>query len=276
MKKSTLSLFALSLCLNSIDAKRSTLFVTTMPKSGTHLLQKIIYSLTGELAEWPKEATTMQQHECDVICTLKKRYYFAHAPCIGNNLEIAKKNNLNVILLLRDPRDVLVSYAYWVKKDPDHLLFADRETLYPYWNEIPSWSIETMISHFITHYPCKGPLVKNFATIAEFYSLYLDWDQYPNLHITTFEKLIGPQGGGDTVTQENEILAIASFLQIPTNKDDIKEICSSLFGGTSTFREGKIGSWKKELTEEHKQALKKLPGFNELLIKLNYEKDNNW
>jgi sulfotransferase 6B1 len=41
-----------------------------------------------------------------------------------------------------------------------------------------------------------------------------------------------------------------------------------------TFRSGKTGEWKKHFTDEHKKIFKEVAG--DLLIKLGYEKDNNW
>ena len=41
-----------------------------------------------------------------------------------------------------------------------------------------------------------------------------------------------------------------------------------------TFRSGKTGEWKKHFTGEHKKLFKDVAG--DLLVKLGYEKDNNW
>jgi hypothetical protein len=41
-----------------------------------------------------------------------------------------------------------------------------------------------------------------------------------------------------------------------------------------TFRSGKTGEWKKHFTEEHKKIFKDVAG--DLLIKLGYEKNNDW
>ncbi len=41
-----------------------------------------------------------------------------------------------------------------------------------------------------------------------------------------------------------------------------------------TFRSGKTGEWKNHFTDEHKKIFKDVAG--DLLIKLGYEKDNDW
>ncbi len=41
-----------------------------------------------------------------------------------------------------------------------------------------------------------------------------------------------------------------------------------------TFRSGKTGEWKKSFSPEHKKIFKDVAG--DLLIRLGYEKDNDW
>ena len=41
-----------------------------------------------------------------------------------------------------------------------------------------------------------------------------------------------------------------------------------------TFRSGKTGEWKKHFTDEHKAIFKEIAG--DLLVRLGYEKNNNW
>ena len=41
-----------------------------------------------------------------------------------------------------------------------------------------------------------------------------------------------------------------------------------------TFRSGKVGEWQAHFTNEHKALFKKVTG--DLLIRLGYEKDNDW
>jgi len=42
----------------------------------------------------------------------------------------------------------------------------------------------------------------------------------------------------------------------------------------SHLRKGTPGDWKNHFTERHKEEFKRL--FDDVLIKLGYEKDNNW
>ena len=41
-----------------------------------------------------------------------------------------------------------------------------------------------------------------------------------------------------------------------------------------TFRSGKTGEWRQHFTDEHKKIFKEVAG--DLLVKLGYEKNNDW
>ena len=45
---------------------------------------------------------------------------------------------------------------------------------------------------------------------------------------------------------------ISTFLGIPLQWHNVRTISKQLFGDTATFRQGHIGSWKYELTENGK------------------------
>ncbi len=82
------------------------------------------------------------------------------------------------------------------------------------------------------------------------------------------------EGGG--TLQLQTINAIAQHIGISLPPEKIVAVRDELFGRSITFREGKIDGWKKHFTSEMKAAYKAVPGANQLLIDLGYEKDANW
>lgn len=260
--KNIFQLLAFLFCVNSlwfIECSNKPLLITTVPKSGTHLLSKAIKLMTGQQAFWGKDVDTVNPWELNSI--YDNQFYLLHAICTPYNYDLIKYRNFKVILMIRDPRDVLISWAHWLKESPGNKGFYECHTL----SDLISCLIKNYrLSHLETQ------------TLVEFFEQYLCWLQYPDVYITSFEKLVGPLGGGDQISQENEIINLSTFLDIPLKQPKIKKISKALFGDTATFRQGKIGSWKEELTFKQKQALKCIPRFTGLLIKLGYEKDNNW
>ena len=271
-----ISFFCHSIAANAITQEPEKLLpnicVSTIPKSGTHLLSRIIHLITNRTAAWANELTIISQGQINEIIK-NKQFFITHAPCVAHNAHLLKKNNFKVIFLIRDPRDVLVSYAHWVKKNPyGNLLHVE----YPHINELKQWTMSEVISHFIDYYPVKAPLITENYTIAEFYNLYLSCTQYPDVLLTSFEKLIGPRGGGSKQMQIDEIMKIAEFIGMPVTYEKANDISDQIFGKSDTFREGRIGSWADSINLEQKKHLKNISGFNELLVTLNYEKDSLW
>ena len=75
-------------------AHKLPLFTSTIPKSGTHLLDKLIFSIVGRKGGWPNEAWTIAQDEVARYTRAGNLYYLTHAPYIGTNGEIIKRNKV--------------------------------------------------------------------------------------------------------------------------------------------------------------------------------------
>ena len=95
-------------------------------------------------------------------------------------------------------------------------------------------------------------------------------------HTVHFENLIGSKGGGSDDVQAQEILKMAEHLRIELSPEKLAHVQKELFGNSRTFRQGKTGGWQQTFTPEMKSAFKNVPGANQLLIDLGYEKDSNW
>ena len=86
--------------------------------------------------------------------------------------------------------------------------------------------------------------------------------------------VIGPRGGGTPINQIIAIKKIAKHINYNLSDEEINNVSTNLFGNTATFREGKIGSWRKYFSKANVHLVKKI--FGKLLIKLGYEKDFYW
>lgn len=178
---------------------------------------------------------------------------------------------MKILFIYRDPRDQVVSLAHFMRHHFNTWV-ASKLPL----NEI----ISRLIVDYSTIYYTEGkdswndPVLKTIGGVANFYNLYLPWFEYPDIYITTFEKLVGTKGGGSDEIQFQEIVNIANFLELELTPDILKEIQINLFGQSTTFREGCIGGWQKHFTQHDKETLKETAG--QLLIDLGYEPDLNW
>jgi sulfotransferase 6B1 len=186
-----------------------------------------------------------------------------HIPFSNRFERLLIDNNFKMILIIRDPRDVINS-------ELNFFLNTKRLLFHDYYQPL---SREKGLMSIIRGVPQYGEYPKQ-PNIRELLLDYIPWLSKPYVYLTTFEDLVGPQGKGDNNAQTEQILAIARHLDVSISDEELAYVKTNAFGGTHTFRKGAIGSWRKLFSEEHKLACKELIG--DLLIQLGYEVDTNW
>ena len=266
--------YVIVLCFNvtffDLHAKANVnhIVLFSIPKCGTHLLLKVLQLLTGNKKPeiFPRGWCLLDNKTMNLFFN-NQVLLRAHAIYVDANIKRINVSTIKTFFIYRDPRDQIVSAALWIKKN----------------SKWARYDLNVLIDALIfgggaiwgTMFLAKDPW-RHLKSIVDFYNLYLPWAFEPNVYATTFEKLVGPKGGGNEDVQLKEIMAIADYIGKKITLKDAKNVANQLFGGTSTFREGKIGAWKKHLLPRHIKALQQLPGFNELLCYLGYEKNKNW
>lgn len=253
---------------NKYVNQKNRVALITIPKCGSNLLIKTIGRMLGlkgyiGAPKW----VLLDDATIKKLMTISS-FLSSHLIYVPENIQRLQRNDIKKIFIYRDPRDQIVSAAFHMKKLSKSFAFS-------------SWEIDRLIDVLILGggpiwsalFLSKEPWL-SLQSITSFYNLYLPWMLEPNTYTTTFEKLVGSKGGGSDTQQVREIVAMAHHIGLDLDLKTVKGIVDKLFGGTSTFRAGKIGSWKKYFLPRHKEAFKKVAG--QLLIDLGYEKDLNW
>jgi len=250
----------------------------SIPKCGTHLLLKCIQLLTGrDFINWTPAISEATNENFQLINFYKVSMNALQALTnLDNSLFLkthlfyseeyaAYLSNEKFIkfFIYRDPRDMAVSFAFFMPKLKDE------------WPLAQSMSFDDLLLDIIT----EGKVFYNFhppviGGVAELYNAYLPWLKIPNILIMRFEDLVGPLGEGSERAQFNTIKKIAKHLGQHLSNKKIRDIAKEVFGNSYSFREGKIGSWKKYFKPEHIKAFKEVAG--QTLIEWGYEKDLNW
>ena len=162
-----------------------------------------------------------------------------NAMCTINNYPFTNtKNTIGFIYLVRDPRDVIISYSKHLNKSIAHTLNIMKQNSY---EELP-------------HQVMMGSWAENYRSWKNYNSVKKIIIKYEDLVLNTYEtffKLVNYLNKINGLTIDEEMIKKSientSFknLQSLENKGGFKEFKRGVF-----FREGKIGNWKTELDKK--------------------------
>lgn len=234
--------------------------VFTPPKCGTHLVCNVLGYMLGSAPLITDKLETPENTFELVENANKNNQFLVSHSFTSEMLDGLILRGYKIIFILRDPRDQLISMMYWMKKG--------------YWNEFTvskisdiNEQIEELITGERLGWRCYEDCIG--------YRLAMVQALKPeDVFITSFERLVGPKGGGLHDVQIDEIINISRFLDVKISYELAEDIALHSFGGTWSFREGKIGSWKTHFLPAQKELYKAL--YSQILIDLGYEQGVKW
>jgi hypothetical protein len=258
----------LCLILSFYAQAEQKIFLTAIPKCGTHLMGHLITLITGN--PWlisRDNLLHLSDRSIHDFNNTPNVFLGTHAVASLSNMQHAKQGNYKGIFVYRDPRDSVISFAYYIAK------------LRQNWPELSQKPLDDIITEVIVNVSCirsfnqesvwNMPDLHSFTDITSLFEAYYGWLEEPYMYVTTYEKLVGSR---DVVL--NEIMNIAHHLGYRISLARAHEIADLLPEPTLTFRKGVTGEWKTHFNAEHKRVFKQTAG--QLLIDLGYEKDFNW
>lgn len=246
----------------------------SFPKSGTHLLDQILLGFSkvapfstrlhsfyaeyeGEsgLSRAPEEATAW-------LDSLRPRdvasaHLFARPEAVARCI----RPDFVPYFIFRDPRDVVVSHVFYVTE------MESAHVHHDYYASLPDFDARLRVSVL-----GRPDLDIEFPDIAARFAPYLGWlDQLEVLQIH-FEALIDDR----PVTLNRIVDHFLNRVPLPIPRARIRDALESSINPSRspTFRSGRTGEWRKYFKDEHKRLFKDVAG--ELLIRLGYEKSNDW
>ncbi|HEX9838401.1 MAG TPA: sulfotransferase domain-containing protein [Anaerolineales bacterium] len=246
----------------------------SFPKSGTHLLDQILLGfskvapfsrrLHSFYAEYEGESGRKRTPEQALawLDSLRSRdVASAHLFARPDVIACVTSSAFLPYFIFRDPRDVVVSHVFYVTE------METRHVHHDYYASLPDFDARLKVSIL-----GRSNSEVEFPDIAARFAPYRGWLDEPSMMKIHFEDLIDDR----TATLNHILDHFLTRVPLPAPRRLILEALESSIDPkrSRTFRSGKTGEWKKHFTDEHKEIFKDRAG--DLLVRLGYEKDNDW
>ncbi|AON52600.1 hypothetical protein [Herbaspirillum seropedicae] len=236
---------------------RMPLFVVSIPKAGTHLVyelaQALGYAPGVEMPDFPRPQTWYCV-EYSNSHTVAKDFFVdtvRRAP-FGNRHHPAVRSP--VLFAYRHPLDILVSEANYYHRD-------GKTAFSGYFHGL---DFQQRVNRLMDDEWLLGSLRSRVGG-------FLPWLELPNVIPTSFEELVGEAGGGSQRAQHRLIWSVLLKLQVD---GCVAELAGKVFNKESaTFREGKIGAWRTQLTPPQLAQLQ--AGCADVIAAFGYSTERN-
>jgi sulfotransferase 6B1 len=240
------------------------IFINTIPKSGTNLLNQIVLGLpNAQMNEYifyeglPKQ---FAKHASILNQAVANNFYLGHIYHSPQWADYLRKAKIKTIFMSRDLRDVLVSLTYFILDQLPH---------YPIYPDL--LGLKSQKERYLLL--ING--VRDYPDIKAWFQLFGGWMKEPHVLAVTYEDFMATPA---LRTQKIEQIAVYIWEGL-TPPLPISELVARMKANINqaksfTFRKGTIGGWREEFDEEVKTAFKRVAG--DVLLATGYEKDNNW
>ena len=164
--------------------------------------------------------------------------------------------------IYRDPRDLLVSQVFFATD------MHEGHGMHEFYKSLPDFGERLKVA--ITGIDRDG---MKMVSVNERYKGVFEWLTQPGVMSIRFEDLINRREATlNAMLDEVE----RTGYSIPTPREGALEILVEAIQPkkSHTFRSGTTGGWRDYFTDEHKKLFKDVAG--DLLVRLGYEKDNDW
>ncbi len=249
-------------------------FGNAKPKSGSHLLLQVLnglcqiapYAYVDEEPVRVIRPDGKRQNTDEILAELKQIQRgvigWGYLDATPENVAFLCQPERVNYFIYRDPRDLLVSQVYFATD------MREEHGMHAYYQSLPDFS--TRLKAAITGVNIPGT---HMVSVGERYAGVFKWFEQPSVMCIRFEDLI-----------DNREITLNAMLnqiektgyKIPTGREKSIAVLTEAIQPkkSHTFRSGKTGGWRKHFTAEHKSLFKEVAG--DLLVKLGYEKSNDW
>ena len=230
----------------------------SLPKSGTHLLSSVLSRLPKmmfsgvhmDLNEYippgglESAAVDVRDLRNRLGSVRHGQFMTCHFPAVPELADALRELEFATLLIVRDPRDVMVSLAHYLASDRSHH-FHRRLAPVPF---------PDRLSALITGFPADASS-PGLPSIGDRLALYRPWLARPGVCVVRFEELVGPDGEGSRADQIAITKRVADCVRRPLTDEQARRIADRIWSPrSSTFRDGRSGGWRDVFTEDHRRT----------------------
>jgi hypothetical protein len=180
-------------------------------------------------------------HLVEVLARLEANDFFCgHLGYSRTVSRLMAERDIYLLYAIRDPRDVLLSQLAFALEHSQHFLHKHLTALD---NTYERQKLILMGSL------SDGTILQK--SMAQQYTDMNRWAASNKTLIVKYEDLVGENGNGSYQRQISTVFQIASFLGLPNNEENIRQVCGLLYDANGIgFRNGKAGEWSNYLPNE--------------------------
>ncbi len=249
-------------------------FGNAKPKSGSHLLLQILNGFCQILPyryvdSSPIRSITRDGHRRDqpeILADMKRLSpgvigWGYLDPTAENTGFLCHPDRVNYFIY-RDPRDMLVSQVFFATD------MHEEHGMHAYYASLPNFDerLKAAITG-VTHVGLK------MVSVKQRYEAVFGWLEQKYVRAIRFENLIDHRD--ITLLAMLDEIERTGYKITSSREKSIDVLNQSIQPNRSrTFRAGQTGKWREYFNEDHKKLFKEVAG--DLLIRLGYEKSNDW
>ena len=249
-------------------------FGNSKPKSGSHLLLQILNGFTRIMPYAYVEAEPVRtitkegrrKSKEEILADLRRTprgvigWGYVEASQ-ENTAFLCQPDRVNYFIY-RDPRDLLISQVFFATD------LNDEHGIHEYYKSLPDLGARLKVA--ITGIDQNG---LSMVSVKQRYEGVFQWLGQKQVMCIRFEDLINQR---DVTLNAMLDEVEKTGYKIPTVRAQALTILAEAIQPrkSHTFRSGKTGGWREHFTEEHKKLFRDVAG--DLLVRLGYEKSNEW
>lgn len=229
--------------------------VTSLPKSGTHLVIQPLHRAGMALRPILEQWSLGEEERRGLLRSIRRgEALYGHIPHDGERAALLKERGVRVVVLLRDPRDVAVSMAHYI---PER---GEAHRLGPHFRERLSDFEGRLEACILGVRAEEAGVPEGLPDLGSRFRAFFRWAEEGGAFLCRYEDLTRVSGGEGAETARREALRrLFAFLGLPESGRTFEGALRSLEETHgATFRKGGSGGWKNHFAPRHLEALQRV------------------